>query len=227
MKRTRRGKVMEEKDKKPEKIDVNEVLGSDAGADDVSEVELLDPATGKSLSARSRESEAALAELRAERDRAHDLWVRARADFENLRKRVEREREEERSQAGAAIVRDLLPVLDNLDRALENAPEANPFRDGVALIQRQLRDALARAGLEPIEAVGESFDPIYHEAVVTERTNRFEPNRVLEEIRKGYQFRGRVLRPALVKVAVRPAETAGQGGQDDGGDAGGNEEPGT
>jgi molecular chaperone GrpE len=211
---------MNDKDKRPDKIDLDEVLGEDSAEGETPEVELLDPAAGSAPQA-GIDAAAALAEARAERDRSHDLWIRARADFENFRKRVERERAEERSQAGAGIVRDILPVLDNLDRALANAPAGDPFREGVALIHRQLRDALTRAGLEPIEAVGETFDPVFHEAVVTERTARFEANRVLEEVQRGYLFRGRVLRPALVKVAVSPAEQAGQNGQD-----GGHEEPG-
>jgi molecular chaperone GrpE len=213
---------MNDKDKRPEKIDLDEVLGPDS-PEDTPEVELVDT-TGGSASSRASET-AALAEARAERDRYHDQWIRARADLENFRKRVERERAEERSQAGAGIVGDILPVLDNLDRALANAPEGDPFRDGVALIQRQFRDVLSRAGLEPIEAVGEMFNPVYHEAVVTERTPHFEANRVLEEIQRGYLFRGRVLRPALVKVAVSPAGQAEQGRGGEGGGSG-DEEPG-
>lgn len=215
---------MNDKNKRPEKIDLNEVLGSGQDEGESPEVEVLD--TGAGSAPTPGETSSALAEMRAERDRYHDQWVRARADFENFRKRIDRERAEERSQAGAAIARDVLPVLDNLERALANASEGDPFRDGVALIQRQLRDALTRAGLEPIETVGEMFDPVFHEAVVTERTSRFEPNRVLEEIQRGYLFRGRVLRPALVKVAVSPAEQAEQGRHDDGGTAGRQEEPG-
>ena len=210
-------------EKKPEKIDIADFLGPSAsGATDTGEIELLDPGTGAPMRqqpARSTETageagvspEQATSAL-AERDKYHDLWIRGRADFENFRKRIEREREEERSQAGASLVREVLPVLDNLERALAGAPEGEPFRDGVALIWRQLKDCLTRAGLEPIDALGATFNPVYHEAVVTERTDRFEPNRILDEIQKGYMFRGRVLRPSLVKVAVKPEESAGNEG---------------
>ena len=194
---------MNDKKKRPEKIDMDDVLGPDAPMEESPEVVLLDPSTGKAAASQAHES-ARLKEALAEKDRYQDLYARARADFENLRKRVEREREEETTRAGMALVRDILPVLDNLERALADQSVTGPFREGVALIQRQLQDVLARAGLEPIEALGETFDPVFHEAVVTERTPRFEHNRVLEEIQKGYRYRGRVLRPALVKVALRP-----------------------
>ncbi|MGH9867532.1 MAG: nucleotide exchange factor GrpE [Candidatus Polarisedimenticolia bacterium] len=196
---------MNDKKKRPEKIDMDDVLGTDVPEAESPEVELLDPATGKAASS-AREDSARLREALAEKDRYQDLWTRARADFDNLRKRVEREREEETTRAGAALVRDILPVLDNLERALADPSVTGSVRDGVALIHRQLKDVLVRAGLEPIEALGETFDPVYHEAVVTERTPRFEHNRVLEEIQKGYLYRGRVLRPSLVKVALRPED---------------------
>jgi molecular chaperone GrpE len=210
-------------EKKPEKIDIADFLGPSApGATDSGEIELLDPGTGAPMRHQTtRTAETAsdpglsgeqVAAALAEKDKYHDLWIRGRADFENFRKRIEREREEERAQAGASLVREILPVLDNLERALNGAPEGEPFRDGVALIWRQLKDCLTRAGLEPIEALGATFNPVYHEAVVTERTNRFEPNMILDEIQKGYMFRGRVLRPSLVKVAVKPEETAGNEG---------------
>jgi molecular chaperone GrpE len=213
---------MTDRDKVPEKIDMEAVLGTRGGGGaDAGEIELLDPSTGEPVApaeqgeaAAPRQGQARIApdedvrDALAEKERYHDLWIRARADFENFRKRIEREREEERTQAGASLVRDLLPVLDNMERALALEGAKDPFRDGVDLIQRQLREALTRAGLEPIDALGEPFNPVYHEAVVTERTDRFEPNRVVEEIQKGYMFRGRVLRPALVKVSIALSEQA-------------------
>ncbi|HKY32691.1 MAG TPA: nucleotide exchange factor GrpE [Candidatus Polarisedimenticolia bacterium] len=197
---------MMDKDKRPEKIDMRDVLGPGAGAPESDEIEIVDDSRSPGPAAGAE----GLKAVQSERDKYYDLWVRARADFENFRKRIERERDEERAQAGAALARDILPALDNLERALAGAPEGEPFRDGVALIHRQLRDALSRAGLVPIEALGDQFNPIYHEAVATERTARFEPNRILEEIQKGYLFRGRVLRPSLVKVAVKPEDPDGR-----------------
>jgi len=209
---------MTEHEKKPEKIDVTEFLGSEAqGAGDSSEIELLDPSTGAPARRDPGGHHAAgsaedLSAAMGEREKYYDLWIRSRADFENFKKRIERERSEERAQAGASLIRDILPVLDNLERALGPTIEGDPFREGVALIYRQLRDCLQRAGVEPIESVGNQFDPIYHEAVITERTDRFDPNMVMEEIQRGYKLKGRVLRPALVKVAVKPeANVSGPG----------------
>lgn len=217
---------MADTDRKPEKIDLAQILGDEpdpsdppgrGGASDQGDVVLLDPSTGEPMDGTGqggRLAPAATAEaLRAavaEKEKYHDLWVRARADFENLRKRVEREREEETARAGAALVRDLLPVADNLERALAGALAQDPFSEGVALIHRQLMECLMRAGLEPIDAIGALFDPLYHEAVLSERTDRFEPNRVLEEVQKGYKFRGRVLRPSLVKVSAAPMGATGE-----------------
>ena len=211
---------MNENKGRPEKIDMDDVLGGAADSE-TPDVEWIDPATGRP----EGPTRAAVEELKAERDKYQDLWTRARADFENLRKRTERERAEESVRAGAALALDLLPVLDNLDRALASAPAGDPFTEGVALIQRQLKEALTRAGLEPIEALGETFNPVFHEAVVTERTSRFEANRILDEIQKGYKFRGRVLRPSLVKVSVRPDGQAAAGASDRDEDATQHEEP--
>jgi molecular chaperone GrpE len=202
--------MTENENKKPEKIDMTEFLGAgEAGALDSGEVELLDPGTGAPMQpARGEGQGEPSGASHAEREKYYDLWVRARADFENFKRRIDREREEERAQAAGALAKDLFPVLDTLERALTSATPGDPFHDGVALIFRQLKDALGRAGLEPIEAVGVAFNPVYHEAVITEKTDKFEPNMVLEEVQKGYMLAGRVLRPSLVKVAVRPDEPA-------------------
>lgn len=209
---------MAEHEKKPEKIDVTEFLGTEAqGSGDSSEIELLDPSTGAPVrrgagGQHSAGSSEELAAALAEREKYYDLWIRSRADFENFRKRIERERNEEHSQAGASLIREILPVLDNLERALGLEKEGDPFREGVSLIYRQLRDCLQRAGVEPIETIGNQFDPVYHEAVITERTDKFDQNMVMEEIQRGYMLKGRVLRPALVKVAVKPeANVSGPG----------------
>ena len=206
---------MGDTDRKPEKLDMSEILGTQSDeADDSAEIIVLDPSTGETLAGTvpvdmgqaSAATDEALRAILAEKDKYHDLWVRVRADFDNYRKRIEREREEERGRAGSALVRDLLPIADNLERALAGGPSGDPFRDGILLVLRQFTDCLGKAGLEPIEALGTPFDPVYHEAVATEPTGRFEPNRVLEEVRKGYLFMGRVLRPSLVRVSVSPRE---------------------
>jgi len=134
-----------------------------------------------------------------------DQLLRRRADLENLRKRVERERQEVHVRAAMDAAASVLPVLDGLERALagdQNA--ASEFHAGVELIARQLRETLIKSGLEPIEALGREFDPHIHEAVERVETTEHEDQIVVEEWQRGYRFRGRLLRPAMVKVAVRP-----------------------
>ena len=148
----------------------------------------------------------ALRTLRLERDRLYDAWLRSSADFENYRKRTEREREEFRHYAVESLVLQVLPVLDNFERAIESLPPgaARGFADGVQLIYRQLADVLAKQGVTPIPAVGEPFDPHLHEAVETEPRSDVPHHQVLCERAKGYWLGKRVLRPARVKVSVRP-----------------------
>lgn len=205
---------MGDTDRKPDKIDMSEILGAESEEDvDSSEIVVLDPTTGERMTggeAVDREEATAVhEELRkavAEKDKFQDLWVRARADFENLKKRLERDRDEERFRAGSELARDLLPVVDNLERALAGAPKSDPFREGIALVLRQFTDCLKKAGLEQIEALGSSFNPVFHEAVATEPTSNLPPNHVIDEVQRGYLFMGRVLRPSLVRVSVSPGE---------------------
>jgi molecular chaperone GrpE len=142
----------------------------------------------------------------AEVEEARERLLRLRADFDNLKKRIEREREEYSRQATASLVARLLPVLDNLERALEAARcgrgNGDALQNGVALIQRQLLDELRREGLRAVESVGQSFDPAVHEAVATDGASQLPINTVVEELQRGYYFDDRLLRPALVRVAV-------------------------
>jgi len=157
----------------------------------------------------------------AEKDRVNDLYLRARADLENFRKRMERGREEDRQRAGAEILREVLPALDNLDRALAQPAETAGFREGIALIRAQLEESLRKIGMQPIEALGEPFDPAFHEALAVEQREGFATNTVIEEICRGYLYGGRVLRPSMVRVVVAPTTepteaqdgTAGEGTQ--------------
>ena len=142
---------------------------------------------------------------------ALDRFVRLQADFENLRKRTEREREEHGRVAAGELVTSLLPILDNLERALASPPVGDAdraLREGLALIHRQFVEELRYAGLRPIAAVGEVFDPVVHEAVETVPAGDAPPNTVVEELLRGYRFHDRVLRAALVRVAI---ETRGDG----------------
>jgi molecular chaperone GrpE len=139
-------------------------------------------------------------------DDARERLLRLRADFENLKKRVEREREEYYRHATGALVARLLPVLDNLERALETARQqreaGDPLAEGVALVHRQLLEELRREGLRAVEATGAPFDPEVHEAVATDLTPGLPPHTVVEELQRGYFFEERLLRPALVRVSV-------------------------
>lgn len=131
-----------------------------------------------------------------------DRYVRALADFENFRKRSEREKADFFRYATASVLRDVLPVLDNFDRALEHAEEGDDFHKGVLMIYKQLFDALQKNGLRPIDEAGVSFDPNIHEAVVREEDESVPNHTVLSILQKGYFLHDRLLRPALVRVAV-------------------------
>ncbi|HEY5885426.1 MAG TPA: nucleotide exchange factor GrpE [Pyrinomonadaceae bacterium] len=154
---------------------------------------------------------AELKRLEGEVKELKDALARRQADFENYRKRVERERTETYNRAVADIAAKLLPVLDNLKRALETeasveASETDEFRhflSGVDLIHKQLNGVLDALGVKPILAEGEHFDPHLHEAVVTEPTDDYEPDTVMQEIVRGYRLGDKLIRPALVKVATR------------------------
>ncbi|MGI8896921.1 MAG: nucleotide exchange factor GrpE [Pyrinomonadaceae bacterium] len=140
-----------------------------------------------------------------------DRLARRQADFENYRKRVERERADTYERAVAEIAAKLLPVLDNLKRALDveanvESTESDEFRhflSGVDLIFKQLSGVLETLGVKPITAVGARFDPHIHEAVVSESTDEYEPDTIMQEIIRGYRLGDRLIRPALVKVAVK------------------------
>jgi molecular chaperone GrpE len=140
-----------------------------------------------------------------------DRLARRQADFENYRKRVERERTDTYNRVVADVVAKLLPVMDNLKRALEaeasvEAAESDEFRhflSGVDLISKQLNGVLDALGVKPVAAVGEQFDPHIHEAVVTEPTDDHAPDTVIQELVAGYRLGDKLIRPALVKVATR------------------------
>jgi len=131
-----------------------------------------------------------------------DRYLRTLADFENYRKRADREKSDFFKYALAATIKDLLPVLDNFDRALEHAEEGDDFHKGVALIYKQLFDVLRKHGVKPIDESGVRFDPNIHEAVVSEEDPSVPAQTVVTILQKGYYLHDRLLRPALVKVAV-------------------------
>lgn len=138
-------------------------------------------------------------------DDARETLVRLQADFENLRKRVERERTEYKAQATVDLVTRLLPIVDNLERALDTpaAASGDAFYEGVVLIFRQLLDELRKEGVAPIEATGHPFNPNLHEAVEIDQPGHSQ-YRVVEEVQRGYRLNGRLIRPSLVKVVHDP-----------------------
>ena len=145
----------------------------------------------------------ARAALKQERDDLQDRLLRTVAEFDNYRKRTDRERRELSEAIASDVVRDLLPVVDDLERALAAAVDSpdSALRTGVDLIHRQLLDTLRRRGVEPLESVGQDFDPAWHEALASEPADGRRDGEITQEIRRGYRIGQRLLRPALVKVA--------------------------
>src|SRR5262245_4721000 len=144
---------------------------------------------------------------KAEQERAQflDLAQRTKADFENYQKRILRDLQEEKRFALTPLARDLLPALDNLDRALEAAKKAGdngPLTQGVAMVQTQLLDLLKRNGIARIDAQGQPFDPNRHQAVMQQPTAEYPPNTVVQTLEQGFMIHDRVLRPARVVVAA-------------------------
>jgi molecular chaperone GrpE len=144
-----------------------------------------------------------LAAARRERDDFYDRLLRKTAEFDNYRKRVERERRESAQYAAADLLEQVLPIVDDFERALqaEAGPESAAYRQGVELIYKQLQDLLARRGVKPIDAVGQAFDPNLHQAITYESSPGHAEGEVIEEVRRGYKYGDRLLRPAMVKVA--------------------------
>jgi molecular chaperone GrpE len=146
---------------------------------------------------------AAMEELRREKDALQDRLLRTAAEFDNYRKRIERERRDQADSAAASAIEDLLPIIDNLERALQ-APvgtDAEGYRKGVELVHQQMMELLRRRGVKPIQAIGADFDPRFHEAVAHEASGDHREGEVMEELRRGYTLGERLLRPAMVKVA--------------------------
>lgn len=141
--------------------------------------------------------------LKAERDELRELLLRRQAEFDNFRKRTEKERSEYVQYAGAEIVREILPILDDFDRALKAAGAGSEYSKGVELIHTHLYDALKKAGLEPIESEGKAFDPYLHQAVERVESKDAAEGTILGEHQRGYNFKGKLLRPSMVKVAVK------------------------
>lgn len=143
-----------------------------------------------------------LDDLRREKDSLQDRLLRTAAEFDNYRKRVERERRDLADYMKADILAEILPIVDNFERALQ-APSADgdSLRKGVELIHKQMLDLLRKRGVTPIEALGADFDPNFHQAVIHETSPFHREGEVIEELQRGYMLGDKLLRPAMVKVA--------------------------
>jgi molecular chaperone GrpE len=191
-------------DKRPNPDDDDAYVIEDTG-DSVEEIE-------REMNATAQEAVAASDDVPAEPDapaaapdeaaQMRDRYLRLLADFENFRRRGEREKADYYKYAMAGVLKDLLPVLDNFDRGLDHAEEGDDFHKGMALIYKQLFDMLQKHGLRPIEESGVPFDPNIHEAVVREEDPSVPSHTVTAVLQKGYFLHDRLLRPAMVKVAV-------------------------
>jgi molecular chaperone GrpE len=143
-------------------------------------------------------------ELQRQRDDYYDRLLRKSAEFDNYRKRVERDRQMVSDSAAAGMIEELLPLMDDLERALTadtGAEGGEAYRRGVELIHRQLGEILRKRGARPIEALGADFDPHYHQAVSYEAAEGRREGEIIEEFRRGYMLGDRLLRPSMVKVA--------------------------
>jgi molecular chaperone GrpE len=167
-------------------------------------------ATGLAESVPADETEA----LRRECSELREALLRRRADFENYRRRVERDRGAAAAEAEAAILRQVLGTVDNLERALAASASDSGLREGVALTLRELLSLLESLGVATVDPLGQRFDPALHQAILHEPALGFAAGTVAEVLRKGYTYKDRLLRPALVKVASGAAESPEDGGGD-------------
>lgn len=166
-------------------------------------------ATGDAPAAGAATATDELSRLKAEKEELMQTMIRRQADFENFRKRTERDRAEEGRRGVERLVMDLVPVLDAFDRALQahDDPRYEEYRKGVTLIRKQLWDTLAKHGVQKIEAAGKMFDPHMHQAIERVESGDQPDGSVAAVFQDGYMFSGRVLRPAIVRVVVNPGES--------------------
>jgi molecular chaperone GrpE len=176
----------------PQELDVQHELPSPATAEG--------PADAASVAALETEIQT----LREERDTLVDRLARAQAEFENARRRAQREQQDYRDYALADAIKAVLPILDSFDRALASPADTREFRSGMELIDRQLHDVLAKLGVTEIEALRQPFDPNLHQAIEMVETREVPGDHVVEELQRGYKLKGRLLRPAMVKVSCNP-----------------------
>jgi molecular chaperone GrpE len=174
--------------------------GAPAGSAEVQESPATEAATGDPVSGLRESYE----QVRAERDNLFERLARLQAEFDNARKREQRERTDYRSFAIADAVEQFLPVLDNFRLALNSNGSVEQMRTGVELIAKQMDEVLRSLNVTPVETVGQPFDPRVHEALDSVERTDLPDHQVIEEVRRGYRIKDRLLRPALVRIAVNP-----------------------
>jgi len=185
-------------------IEKNEATETPVEAEAAAAVEVEEPAAAPDP----------LTEAIAEREALRDQLLRARAEFDNYRKRVSREMEQMRKSAAESLIRDLLPVVDNLERGLMHAPDKeNPVVKGVEMVMKQFADVLTARGLSPIPGLGHPFDPNHHEALAHQPSEEHPENHVMLEYERGYKLGDQVLRPARVVVSSGPPVPEGEAGE--------------
>ena len=166
-----------------------------------------EPSSPSSGPAEETVSRAEYEQLKNERDQLVDRVARLQAEFENARKRAEREKQDYRDYAAASVVEQFLPVLDNFELALKATGSTEQLRSGVELIVKQMEEILRQMQVTAIPAVGEAFDPRHHEALGSVEREDLPDQHVAEEIRRGYRIRERLLRPSMVRVVSNPKQT--------------------
>jgi molecular chaperone GrpE len=193
-------------------VELNENL-QEAAASDAAAAETATVPQGGEAGAESAAAElptvprAEYEQLKTERDQLVDRVARLQAEFENARKRAEREKAEYRDYAAASIVEQFLPVLDNFELALKATGSTEQLRSGVELIVKQMEEVLRQMNVTAIPAVGEQFNPHHHEALGSVEREDLPDQHVAEEIRRGYKIREKLLRPAMVRVVSNPKQT--------------------
>jgi molecular chaperone GrpE len=170
----------------------------------ISDVSPADTGAPENLESQVAALTAEREKLASERAEAEDRLLRIRAEFDNFRRRVERERSDFVQYSAMETVKEVLPVVDDFDRALKVETADKEYAKGIELIYQRLLEILKRTGLDRIQTAGQKFDPNLHEAVQRVETEDAEDQAILDEFQAGYTFKGKLLRPAMVKVAVRP-----------------------
>lgn len=200
-----------------EKNDIGSAQGEESAANDAAAAETgTVPDAGSEATAGPQAVESAVEEsvprsqydqLKTERDQLLDRLARMQAEFENARRRAEREKAEYRDYAAGSVVEQFLPVLDNFELALKATGTTEQLRSGVELIVKQMEEILRQMNVTPVPAVGEEFNPHHHEALGSVERLDLPDQHVAEEIRRGYKIREKLLRPALVRVVSNPKQT--------------------